>query len=66
MKLKIVGPGVSRRTRKRLSRAELSPALETLAVLHGAGLAYRTVIHPNNHGGVIFDFLIPLLGRLEV
>ena len=54
MNLKIVGPGVSRRTRKRLSRSELSSAVETLAVLHGAGLAYRKVIsHPNNHGGGI-------------
>ena len=56
MNLKIVGPGVSRRTRKRLSRSELSSAVETLAVLHGAGLAYRTFSHPNNQGGGgIFD-----------
>ena len=43
MKLRVAGPGVRRSTRKRLSRSELPGALETLAVLHGAGLAYRRV-----------------------
>ena len=48
MKLRIAearGPPVTSRSRSRLSRSELSPALETLAVLHGAGLAYRRVNH---------------------
>ena len=48
MKLRIAearGPPVTARSRSRLSRSELSPALETLAVLHGAGLAYRRVNH---------------------